>query len=130
MKFLLLIHNNPEALDGLSPEKRLELIGGRDFLLDQVRELRENGELLTILALEPPSETKSVKVTAGTPVISDRPFLETKEFLAGALMVECASMDRALEIAAGIPFAALLPIEVRPVRELDDEALAALSRER
>lgn len=125
MKFLLLIHNNPEALEGLSPEQRRALVGGND-LIDRVRRLRESGELVTILALNPPSDSKTVQTVDGTPVISDRPFLETKEFLAGGLVVDCVSMERALAIAAEVPYSAVQRIEVRPVRDLDEEGLAQL----
>jgi hypothetical protein len=125
VKFLLLIHNNPEALEGLTAEQRRALIGGGD-LVDRIGRLRDSGELVTILALELPSESKTVQTVAGTPVISDRPFLETKEFLAGALVVECPTIDRALEIAADVPYAAVQRIEVRPIRDLDEVGLAQL----
>lgn len=125
VKFLLLIHNNPEALDGLTPGQRRALIGGDD-LVDRIGRLRDTGELVQILALELPTESKTVQTVAGTPVISDRPFLETKEFLAGALVVDCVSMARALEIAADVPYSAVQRIEVRPVRDLDVEDLAQL----
>ncbi|GAB3820599.1 YciI family protein [Kribbella italica] len=125
VKFLLLIHNNPEALEGLTAEQRRALIGGDD-LVDRIGRLRSAGELVQILALELPSESKTVQTVAGTPVISDRPFLETKEFLAGALVVEVPSIDRALEIAADVPYAAVQRIEVRPIRDLDEAGLAQL----
>lgn len=119
VKYLLLIHNNPEALDGLSPQERAKLIGA-DRLTSRVRSLQESGELVTVLALAEPSESKTVQVVAGTPVISDRPFLETKEFLAGGLLLECPTIDRALEIAAELPFAEVQRIEVRPLRSIED----------
>ncbi len=125
VKFLLLIHNNPEALEGLTPDQRRALIGGND-LIDRIGRLRSSGELVQILALDPPSSSKTVQTVAGTPVISDRPFLETKEFLAGALVVDVASIERALEIAGEIPYAAVQRIEVRPVRDLDEQGLAQL----
>lgn len=125
MKYLLLIHNNPEALDGLSAQERFQLIGG-DLLATRIRELQHSGELVNVLALAEPSESRTVQRVDGTPVVSDRPFLETKEFLAGALLLECRTLDRALEIAAELPFAALQRIEVRPMRTLDDLDLAAI----
>lgn len=123
MKFLLLIHNNAEALESLTEEQLLELAGDRERLTGRVRELQENGELLSVLALDDPSTSKSIQLVAGTPVISDRPFLETKEFLAGALLLDVASADRALEIAAEVPLAELRRIEIRPVLDLDFAAV-------
>jgi hypothetical protein len=125
MKFLLLIHNNAEALGGLTEQQQLELAADRERLAARVRALRESGELLSVLALEDPTTSKSVQLVGGTPVISDRPFLETKEFLAGALLVECPTIDRALEIAAEVPLAELRRIEIRPVQQLDDADFAA-----
>ena len=127
VKFILLIHNNPEALDGLTPEQRQALVGGRT-VVDQVRRLRERGELVSVLALHEPSDSKTVQTVGGTPVISDRPFLETKEFLAGAVVVECPTMERALEIAAEIPYATVQRIEVCPIRNLEEECLADLDQ--
>jgi hypothetical protein len=125
VKFLLLIHNNPEALDGLTPQQRRALVGGRE-VAERIRRLRDSGELVTVLALHDPSQSKTVQVVGGTPVISDRPFLETKEFLAGGLVVEVPTMERALEIAAEVPYAAVQRIEVRPIRDFEAEVLAGL----
>lgn len=127
MKFLLLIHDNPEAreaLEALSEEQRRELIGGPDGLAAKTRALRESGELVSVLVLDDPATGDTVQLIAGTPVISDRPFLETKEFLAGAILVECPTVERALEIAADVPAASMRRIEIRPVRVLDDEEFA------
>lgn len=125
MKYLLLIHNNPDVLDGLTPQERVRLIGGERFV-DDVRRLRDSGELVSVLQLDEPTTAKTVQVVDGTPVVSDRPFLETKEFLAGALLVECATIDRAVEIAAELPFAAVQRIEVRPTGLLDADELQQL----
>ncbi|MEV0285472.1 MULTISPECIES: YciI family protein [unclassified Kribbella] len=124
MKFLLLIHNNAEALAGLTPQQQIELAGDRERLAARVRELRASGELLSVLALDDPSTSQSAQLVAGTPVISDRPFLETKEFLAGALLVDCPTIERALELAAEVPALELRRIEVRPVMELGDADFA------
>jgi hypothetical protein len=63
-----------------------------------------------------------VRLTAGTRAISDGPFVESKEHLAGYYVVECASLDRALELAALIPDARMGAIEVRPVAEFPSPA--------
>jgi hypothetical protein len=53
-------------------------------------------------------------------VISDGPYLEAKEYLGSIDLIECASLDRALEIAARVPFARYGPVEVRPLTEESD----------
>ena len=128
MKFLLLVHNNLEALEGLTEDQLTELAGGREQVATLARELLESGELVSVLALNEPAETKDVQLVAGTPVISDRPLLETKEFLAGALVVNCASQERALELAAMIPLAQFRRVELREIRMDQDDFLVELDQ--
>ena len=126
MKFLLLIHNNPEALDALTPQQKQELIDERRTLVHRVRALRDSGELLSVFVLPEPATGRTVEVEAGTPVISDRPFLETKEYLAGAMVLNCASVERALELAALIPLAQFRRVQLREIRLDQDDFLAEL----
>jgi hypothetical protein len=128
VKFLLLIHNNLEALEGLTEEQLTELAGGREQVAGTVRELLKTGELVSVLALTEPGATKDVQLVAGTPVISDRPLLETKEFLAGAIVLHCASQERALELAAMIPLAQFRRVVVREIRQDQDDFLAQLDQ--
>jgi len=128
VKFLLLVHNNLEALEGLTEDQLTELAGGREQVATLARELLESGELVSVLALNEPAETKDVQLVAGTPVISDRPLLETKEFLAGALVVNCASQERALELAAMIPLAQFRRVELREIRMDQDDFLLELDQ--
>jgi hypothetical protein len=60
-----------------------------------------------------------VSVRDGQVVTSDGPYAESKELLAGFFLLDCESLDRAVEIAARLPEAELGLIEVRPVRDLD-----------
>lgn len=126
MKFLLLIHNNLEALKGFTEQQLVELSGGREHVATLARDLMATGELVSVLALNEPGEEKDVELVAGTPVISDRPFLETKEYLAGAMVLHCASVERALEIAALIPLAQFRRVQLREIRLDQDDFLAEL----
>ena len=80
--------------------------------------LRESGALIAAEALEPVDTATTVRVRGGKAVITDGPFAETKEQLAGFYLVEAADLDEALEIAAKIPPAREGSVEVRPVRQL------------
>jgi hypothetical protein len=64
------------------------------------------------------SSATTVRVRDGRRVITDGPFAETKEFLAGYYMLECPSLDQALEIAAACPAAGFGSVEVRPVIDM------------
>ena len=77
-----------------------------------------NGKLLAAEPLEPVETATSVRIRNGGLSITDGPFAETKEQLAGFYLVDAADLDEAIQIASKIPPAREGTIEVRPVREL------------
>jgi hypothetical protein len=114
VKFLLVMHNRPEVMSRLSEQDmNVIMTGHQDF----IRRIRESGELLSTQALAEPGTAAVVRVRDGLPAVTDGPFLESKEFLAGFYLVECANRERAHELAAMIPDAGVegLGIEVREV---------------
>jgi hypothetical protein len=115
MKYLLLIYHNPGARqvwEAFSEAQRAEGLAAYAALNE---ELAASGELIATEALADAQHGKRVAVRSGRLVASDGPFAEVKEELAGFYLVDCESMDRAVEIAARIPEAAVAEIEVRPV---------------
>ena len=112
MKYLLLIHNNPAFVDALSPEELDELMAGHGPFQEQ---LRETGELVGFAALADPSNSRLVRVTDGVPAVTDGPYLEAKEHLAGYYEVDCVDIERAVELAAMMPEARYQGVEVRPL---------------
>ena len=82
-------------------------------------DLRTKGLLLAAEPLFPVDTAKTVRVRDGRVSITDGPFAETKEALAGFYLIDAANHDEALTIAATIPPARAGSIEVRPVRELN-----------
>jgi hypothetical protein len=118
VKYLILIYSNPasrEIWEGFSDEQRAE---GFRYYGALTEELAASGELIVTEALADPSLTRRVTVRDGQTVTSDGPFAEAKELLAGFFLVECDSMERAVEVAARMPEAELGLIEVRPVPTL------------
>lgn len=83
--------------------------------------LRDSGRYLAAEALQPVETATTVRVRAGKATITDGPFAETKEQLAGFYLIEANDLDEALRIAAQIPPARTGTIEVRPVRQLSRE---------
>ena len=81
--------------------------------------LRGRGVLVAAEALQPVETATTVRVRGGRATITDGPFAETKEQLAGFYLVDAANLDDALEIAAKIPPAREGSVEVRPVRQLE-----------
>src|SRR5215218_2555765 len=81
--------------------------------------LRERGVLVAAEALQPVESATTVRVRAGKATITDGPFAETKEQLAGFYLIDAKNLDEALEVAARIPPAREGSVEVRPVRQLE-----------
>lgn len=78
-------------------------------------ELTRAGVLLSLDGLHPTSEGARISFEGGKRRITDGPFAETKEYLGGFYLFECANLDDALRYAAKIPGARYGTIEVRPV---------------
>jgi hypothetical protein len=115
VKYMLLIYNNPDALEALSEEERDSLMTEVDDLME---ELTRSGELVGGDALAHPASTKTVRVRGGVPASTDGPFLEAKELLAGYVMIDVDSVERAVEIAARWPDARMGgAMEVRAVMD-------------
>jgi hypothetical protein len=112
MKYLLIITMNPEVWDSLSEEEHNAVFAAHDMFQT---EIVRPGELLSFAALADPTHTKTVRVRDGVPAVTDGPYIEAKEFLAGYYLVECETPERANELAAALPDARYSAIEVRPV---------------
>ena len=80
---------------------------------------RESGLLVAAEALQPVDSATTVRVRHGKLSITDGPFAETKEQLAGFYLIEARDLNDAIQVAAKIPPAREGSIEVRPVRELE-----------
>ncbi|TDD17935.1 YciI family protein [Kribbella turkmenica] len=127
MKYLLLIHSNPITWSHPSflhtEEGRALPKKARDALAQQLTDLlaglRESGELITAVPLEPPARTRVVRVREGIRATTDGPYSEAKEQLAGVFLIDVATAERADEIAATIPEAQFFAVEVRQVSEFD-----------
>ena len=81
--------------------------------------LQESGRMLAGQALQPVATATTVRVRGGKMNVTDGPFAETKEQLAGFYMIEARDLNEAIQIAGKIPPARVGSIEVRPIRELD-----------
>jgi hypothetical protein len=114
VKYMLLIYDNPDTRDTFVGEAGKALMDEMDALLN---ELTQSGELIGTEPLADPSNTKTVRVQEGVPVVTDGPLAEAKEHFGGYLIVECESVDRAVEIAARWPNARFCAMEVRPIMD-------------
>src|SRR5215203_869366 len=108
MKYLCLVYLEADKLRAVPDRECLNC--GDD--------LKRKGVLLGAEPLFPAETARTVRVRNGRVAITDGPFTETKEQLAGFYLIDAANEDEALKIAATIPPARAGSIEVRPVREL------------
>ncbi|MEV0774462.1 YciI family protein [Streptomyces sp. NPDC050433] len=131
MKYLVMVQGSQADYDAMTgkasehsaawSEKDLQAMFA--FMGEVNNDLAESGELVDANGLGAPSETRFVSAGKdGKPVITDGPYGETKELLAGYWVLDCASLERVTEIAArvaacpqpeGAPF---YPVVIRPIQ--------------
>jgi hypothetical protein len=116
MRYLLLVCWDTEAMDAQAepepdPNKTYEFEEGFAWVDD----LRARGTWITGDQLTPPRRARSVRVRDGKRTVTDGPFAETKEAVGGFDLLECGSLEEAVEIAATHPLAEVGTIEVRPL---------------
>ena len=80
---------------------------------------RKRGLLIAAEALQPVETATTIRVRNGRLSVTDGPFAETKEQLAGFYLIEATDLNEAIQIASKIPPAREGSVEVRPVRELE-----------
>ena len=105
MQYLLLINDDESADNGdLMPA-----------YMAYTEALQASGALVGANQLQPSETATTVRVRDGQTLVTDGPFIETKESLGGYYLIEVESLDEALEWAAKIPSAKFGHIEVRPL---------------
>jgi hypothetical protein len=120
MKYLCLVY-----LD----EKRLDELPDEDCVAFDTA-VRKSGHCLASEALESVHTATTVRVRRGRVAVTDGPFAETKEQLAGFYMIEARDLNEALHLAAKIPPARVGCVEVRPIRPIRETVARAGSLQR
>lgn len=115
MKYLCLVYMHEDTLAAV-PDAECMAYGAT---------LQAGGHRLAAESLQPLHTARTVRVRDGQVSVTDGPFAETKEFLAGFYLIEARDHDEAVRLAAGIPPARVGSIEVRPVRELVPDPVAS-----
>ena len=129
MRYMLLIYTKETAEAEASPEQRQAVIEGHRAAIG---EATRRGILRGAEPLEPTPAATTLRVQGGTTVISDGPFAETKEQLAGYYILDCGNLDEAIEMARKIPTACGGDhgcIEIRPIRQMSDPCAQVAVRE-
>jgi hypothetical protein len=115
MRYMLLIYKHEGQWDAMSEEEQKALVQ-RAFEYSEPR--RASGFYLGGERLQPASTATTVRLEGGRPLITDGPFAETKEHLAGYTRLEARNLDEALAFVSRHPLLeAGFSIEVRPMRD-------------
>jgi hypothetical protein len=115
MRYLALIYLNEGELASIPPVDASNLNARH---LDFNDGLRATGNFIVAEALAPAHETKKLTRRGGTLHVTDGPFTEAKEVVAGFYLIDADTLEQATEIASRIPSASIGTIEVRPCRQL------------
>jgi hypothetical protein len=122
VKYIALIHHDPAAWEELSQAERDAFNNDAEVFLETVT---KSGELVGgAVVLAHPSNAKTVRVPRGTPAVTDGPFAESKEVLAGYYVLDCENIQRAIDVvASGDPAARHFAVEVRPIMHMEEHDL-------
>ena len=112
MKFLFLVHGDSEAEAAMTPDERMAIVREHMAYADMLR-----GRGVHVLGEALNGEAATVR-PGERPLVTDGPFAETKEGVGGFYVVDCASRDEAIELAALIPQSPGVAVEVLGIAEM------------
>ncbi len=119
MRFMMIVKANKDSEAGVMPDEKLIAA-----MTKYNEELAKAGVLLDLSGLQPSSKGARVKFSGGKPTVTDGPFAETKELIAGYWLIQVKSKEEAIEWAKRSPAphgeGAESEIELRQLYELDD----------
>jgi hypothetical protein len=117
VKYLLLLNGAESEWDALGEEAQTAAMADYYSVTEA---MKEAGVYLGGEALTPSNTAKTLRIRDGQRMVTDGPFIESKEILGGYYVLECASIEEAIDWAARLPDAKIGSIEVRPVLEMDE----------
>ncbi|HEX4296577.1 MAG TPA: YciI family protein [Devosia sp.] len=115
MRYMCLVHFEPSILAGRSVAERQD-VDRRSLAYND--ELERQGHYIVSQAIQGGDTAVLVRVRDGRLSATDGPYIETKEQMAGFVLIEARDMNEAVRLAAGIPLAEIGTIEVRPIYEI------------
>ncbi len=115
MKYLLLVHHNEDRFNKISEGARKDMLAESIQLCHQLASKRQ---YIHASPLQPKTKAAVVRVRDGKAMITDGPFMETKEQLAGYFLIDVKDREEAIKIAQRVPGARIGTVEVRPLIEI------------
>ena len=114
MKYMLLVYHNEEQFAALGETTHATMLDESIRLAHQVG---SSGQYLAA-PLQPTATATCIRVRDHKTVVTDGPYAETREQLAGYFLIEAKSLDQAIAVAAKVPGAKIGTIEIRPIRDV------------
>jgi hypothetical protein len=118
MRYMLLIYTTEDAVARSSPEEMQQIMNGHITAMQQAH---AKGAMQQAEPLPTTATAKTIRLKNGTPIITDGPFAETKEQLAGYYILNCENLDEAIAWAAKIPTGCggmQGCVEIRPLQDM------------
>ncbi len=115
MKYLLLVHHNEDRFNTMPEGTRKDMLAESIQLCHQ---LDSKGQYIHASPLQPEATGSVVQVREGKGIVTDGPFMETREQLAGYFLVDVENQEEAIRIAERVPGARIGTVEVRPLVEI------------
>jgi len=116
MRYLCLIYLDEKQLAAM-PEAEVSALNARHLAFNE--EILSSGQFIEAEALQPAAASTCLRVRNGKVALTDGPYMETKEMVAGFYLIEARDLNEAIAVAAKLPSAPLGTIEVRPCRDLE-----------
>jgi hypothetical protein len=118
MQYMLLIYSNPELYAALSKEEQDAMMPDYFAFND---EAVKRGVMVRGEPLHPVNTAHTLRIRDGKRAVTDGPFAETKEVLGGYYLLNCPSLDEAIDLAKQIPDAKCGSVEIRPVVDFSQQ---------
>ena len=114
MKYMLLVYHNEQHFAALGEAANAAMLEESIRLAHEVTP----GKQYLAAPLQPTTTATCVRIQDDKPVVTDGPYAETHEQLAGYFLIEAKNLDAAIAIAARVPGARIGTIEIRPIRDV------------
>jgi len=115
MKFMLIVHHNEDAFEKMDKETQSRLLTES---IELTHQLHATGQYVHASPLQPAASAVMVRVREDKPLVTDGPFIETREQIAGYFLIQARNLREANGIAGKVPGARIGTVEVRPLIEI------------
>jgi len=116
MRYLCLIYHDEKVLAAM-PENEMDELNAAHLAFND--DILASGHFIEAEALQPAAAATCVRVRNGKATLTDGPYAETKEMVAGFYLIEARDLNEAIQVGARIPSASRAVVEIRPCRDLE-----------